>query len=265
MSFKPNGMVALLTDFGTRDAYVAVVKARMLQVAPTLRFLDISHAIEPQNIAQGGFILADALPWFPEGTVFLAVVDPGVGSNRKSICLWDGTRALVAPDNGLLTLAAGKLLTHKVVELDPKRVPGVDRISHTFHGRDLFAPAAAALAAGLVKPEELGPALGTIQKAQTMNCRPGEAMVLHIDHFGNIITSLWPENLDEDLLALQIHDFHISERVEYYAQASPGRLVFLEGASGFLEISVVGGSAQERVRAKLGDCVRCITSESTRH
>ena len=265
MPFKPKGLVALLTDFGNKDAYVAVVKARMLQVAPTLRFLDISHEVEPQNIAQGSFILADALPWFPDGTVFLAVVDPGVGSDRKSICVWDGKRAFVAPDNGLLALAARRCGPLKVLELEPDRVPGVERISNTFHGRDLFAPAAAALASGLVKPADLGSPLPSFQKGKAMACRNGEGMVLHIDHFGNVITSLQPDALPEDLHGLQIHDFHISEQVQFYAQASPGRLVFLEGASGFIEISVVGGSAQERLRAKLGDCVRCITSETTRH
>ena len=250
MSFCANGVVTLLTDFGTSDGYVAQMKAVMLATSPALRFIDITHDTGPQDVAQGAFLLESSAPWFPPGTVHLAVVDPGVGSSRAAVVLVAGDHAFVGPDNGLLlpaALAMGGDL--QAWELENVPCPGRIRTA-TFHGRDLFAPAAALLASGTRAPSDLGPVASPPRSIEPSG-DPGHERVLHVDHFGNLITSL-PASALPGLRGVEIRGQTIDTLVQTYAEAQGAAPVLLAGSSGRIEISVALGSAARKLRVEAG-------------
>lgn len=251
MTFVPSGIVSLLTDFGSSDGYVAQMKAVMLGVAPDLRFVDISHEIAPQNVAQGAFLLAESAMWFPAGTVHLAVVDPGVGSDRSAVALLAGGHVFIGPDNGLLMGAAESIDgAIQAWSLDDVPIPHGGR-SSTFHGRDLFAPAAALVAAGDRRPETLGREVAALLPSPLTAASADRARVVHVDRFGNLITSLAASALAEGS-RLEVAGRTIETRVEFYAEAPAGALVFLEGSTGRIEVSVAGGSAAEELAVGVG-------------
>ncbi|MFH1529168.1 MAG: SAM-dependent chlorinase/fluorinase [Pseudomonadota bacterium] len=256
MPFRPTGLVTLLTDFGDADTYVSQMKAVMLGVAPDLRFVDISHEVAPQDIAQGAFLLAEAARWFPAGTVHLAVVDPGVGSARGAIAMIAGEHAFIGPNNGLMTPAALAISPDPLAwSLDHVPSPHGSR-SATFHGRDLFSPAAALVAAGLRTPESLGsPARPSPAPASTQGS-PDVGRVLHVDRFGNLITS-FPSDLFDGVVAVEVGGQVVSTAVRCYAEAPAGAPVFLIGSSGRIEVAVAGGSAA-RALGVLADAVVCL-------
>lgn len=241
--FRPNGVVTLLTDFGVTDTYVAQMKGVMLRIDAGLRFVDISHGVAAQDIGQGGFLLEQACRSFPDGTVHLAVVDPGVGSARAPVVVVAGKHAFVGPDNGLLEAAArhAGAGAMEAWRLDAVPAPPWGR-SSTFHGRDLFAPAAATLASGRALPASFGPALPGLLATPTAPRGPGVGAVIHVDRFGNLITNL---SVTPAASALEVAGHRITRRVDHYAEAEAGALVFLGGSSGRFEVSVVGGSAAE--------------------
>ena len=251
MSFRANGVVTLLTDFGTSDGYVAQMKAVMLAVSPALRFIDITHDIGPQDVEQGAFLLKSSAPWFPRGTVHLAVVDPGVGSSRAAVVLVANGHAFVGPENGLLLPAAqamgGDLQGWELVNVPP---PGRTR-SDTFHGRDLFAPAAALLASGERAPSDLGPPRARPPRSEATSVEPGHDRVLHVDHFGNLITSL-PASALPGLRGIEIRGRTIDTIVRTYAEARGEAPFLLAGSSGRIEISVALGSAARELGAEAG-------------
>jgi len=265
MTFAPSGIVTLLTDFGSSDGYVAQMKAVMLRVSPKLRFVDISHDVAPQDVAQGAFLLDVSARWFPAGTVHLAVVDPGVGSERAAIAMVAGGHALVGPDNGLLMHAAETLRdsTHRAWRLDNVTAPGEAGTepaapvpqgllsSFTFHGRDLFAPAAALLAAGLREPESLGRPIDPGPALVPSVEGPDRGRVVHVDRFGNLITSLSAETLDQ-VVSLEIGGHRVPTGVRFYAEAPAGTPVFLAGSSGRIEVSVRGGAAADLMDLSVG-------------
>lgn len=249
---SPSGVITLLSDFGLADGYVAAMKGVLLQLAPGCSLVDVTHLVARHDIVGGGFVLASAVPFFAEGTVHLAVVDPGVGSDRPAVALRTSTAWYVGPDNGLLWRAAGADLVEGVAI---EAVPGFDRPrSATFHGRDLFAPAAAHLARGeplsdlgpgvtdLVQPDLPGPEVGSGRVS-------GE--VLHIDHFGNMITNVALGDLPDgpgDLIT-EVGGSRIKGLVRCYADAKPGSLCVLIGSEGLLEIAMTEGSAADRLGA----------------
>ena len=191
-------IISLLSDFGQKDPYVAEMKAVILSINPQARIVDITHEVEKFNIRMGAFILASATPYFPPNTVHVAVVDPGVGTERRSIIVETKRGFYVGPDNGLLMLAAHKEGIVKVYHIDnPKYM--LSRVSRTFHGRDIFAPAAAHLAAG-TNPFEFGPAIEdyVFPEFVKSQAKRGEVVgeVLHIDGFGNIVSNISVEDLE---------------------------------------------------------------------
>ncbi|NJL58241.1 SAM-dependent chlorinase/fluorinase, partial [bacterium] len=200
--------IALLTDFGLNDVYVGVMKGVIAGINPQARLLDITHAIPPQDVRQGALSLLDAYPYFPAGTIFLVVIDPGVGTARQPIAVQAGGYRFVAPDNGVLSYALATFDTLQVAALNNPdyRLPNV---SQTFHGRDIFAPAAAHLAAG-VPLALMGDALPDITRLPrpqlTVEGGHITGEVVHIDRFGNVITSIqrltWQGN---DRLTLNAH------------------------------------------------------------
>lgn len=276
---KRNAIVTLTTDFGVADGYVGTMKGVMLEIAPEVQLVDITHQIAPQNVRQAAFVLYSAYSFFPSHTVHLVVVDPGVGSARRAIALQTSQGSFVGPDNGVFSYVMAEERVETVVELtDPRYC--LSRISHTFHGRDIFAPAAAYLAAG-VPIAELGssvsdPITFPLPRLQiTPNTLTGE--VLHADHFGNVITSigrlLWkgkglllepafgeaggekgvcPQADEASVIAAgrKLVGVHRT-----YAEVEPGQVLALVGSEGHLEIAVREGSAAERLGLQSGDPV----------
>jgi len=185
-------LIALLTDFGTHDAYVGVMKGVMAGICPDAQFIDLTHAIEPQNVRQGAFVLMTAFSYFPKGTIFLVVVDPGVGGQRRALAARAGDYIFVAPDNGVLSYVLRRY-PYAVVNDLTSAAHQLAQVSSTFHGRDVFAPAAAYLAAG-ESLDRLGGRVRDPQKLPqptlTLQADRLTGEVLHIDHYGNIVTSL---------------------------------------------------------------------------
>lgn len=248
---RPNGIVTLTTDFGTADAYVGAMKGVMLRVAPELHLHDLSHQIPPQDVAHGARLLRGACPWFPSGTVHLAVVDPGVGTDRPPVVVIAGGHAFVGPDNGLFSEVAAILGGGKArrIETTPALAPFLPpRISATFHGRDLFAPTAAALASG-----SLGfNAIGAVHDLRAGAVRPERSregdrllgQVTHYDHFGNAVTDLSAAELGAPPLRVILPDGTALPLSRTYGDVANGTTLALIGSEGFLEIAVAGGSAR---------------------
>jgi S-adenosylmethionine hydrolase len=242
-------IITLTTDFGLRDAYVGIVKGVMFSIAPEVRLVDISHDIRPHDVAEGAFALVSGARYFPPGTVHLAVVDPGVGSERRAIAASDGRHMFVGPDNGLLSLcldesAVVHQITNEAYFLSP--------VSPTFHARDIFAPVAARLASGMPL-QAVGPEIHDLLKIKSHE----QPQVLHIDRFGNIVTSLRPEDLSPDS-ALKIGETRIGSFQKTYASGRPGQLFLLVGSSGYLEVAMNQESAASRLNAVRGANVEIV-------
>lgn len=273
-----NKTIALLTDFGNDDIYVGVMKGVMHSICPDANFIDITHTVAPQHVREAAFSLMNAYHYFPKGTIFLVVVDPGVGSTRRPIAVQAGGYMFIAPDNGVLSYALKDVDSVQIAELNNPAYH-LSQVSNTFHGRDIFSPAAAHLAAG-VPLHELGdqqesmiqlplPELSIDQRRIT-----GE--VVHIDRFGNIITSIghlnWiaqdritlnpvfgsinntvpinPENAQITINNEQILSVKVS-----YSESMRGDLLAIVGSTNYLEISVNQGNAAQRLDVVVGDRV----------
>jgi len=243
-------VVAMLTDFGTQDYYVGAMKGVILSIDETANIIDISHEIEPQNIESASFVLESCYKNFPKKTIFVAVVDPGVGSQRKAILVETEDYYFIAPDNGLLSFVYENEEKFHVYELTNKEYFAVN-VSHTFHGRDIFAPVAAHLSAG-VKPSSFGAEITETVKfreisADKNNADSFEAKIVHIDRFGNLVTNLQKENLP-DKFVVKIGETLIEKICRFYAEAKENELIMIFGSSGRLEISAVNRSAAEILR-----------------
>jgi len=257
-SWKPSGIITLLSDFGTEDPYVGMMKGVLLTAAPGCTIVDLTHGVPPQAVRIGAWFLAHSFRFFPPGTVHLAVVDPGVGSRRKLLVAEDRGHAFLAPDNGLL----GPVLSPEacVFELDVKRF-ALEGVSRTFHGRDILAPAAAAIARGL-EPSQTGVAAGKLEpgldfpRARALPSGLVECEVLLADRYGNLILSGRPEDLDGGIerWTVRIADRTIPLRTAY-AESAPGELLALVDSYGALEIAVREGSAAGRLGLRPGDPV----------
>jgi S-adenosyl-L-methionine hydrolase (adenosine-forming) len=253
-------LIALLTDFGLRDHYAGTMKGVALGVCPEITFVDISHDIPPHDVLGGALELAAAYRYFPHGTIFLVVVDPGVGSSRRGIAAETSDYRFVAPDNGVLSVVFDQMTPKRVVELTDRRYAR-PTISRTFEGRDRFAPAAGWLAKGL-DLAALGRSAGSVVRLEIPSPRVTEegvdGEVLRVDRFGNLIT-----NIDRVLLekmsgpiGVQVGSREISRLVSTYADASAGELCALVGSSDHLEIAVNGGNAAEALGLGRGGAVQ---------
>ncbi len=250
-------VVALLTDFGSRDGYVGIMKGVMLGIAPDAHLIDITHDIAPQDIALGAWLLATSYRYFPAGTIFTCVVDPGVGSTRYPIALHAGEQFFVAPDNGVLSYVLAQQPLHAAVRLS-NAAYHLSTVSATFQGRDIFAPVSAHLAQG-VPFSSLGEALepATLQRLDLkLPIRQEESIaahIIHIDHFGNLVTSI-PLNMVPDLfdllsvrLAFPARHLVISERRRYFAaQPAQGKddepFIYVD-SSGYLAVAIRNANA----------------------
>ncbi len=248
----PTRTITLLTDFGLKDQYVAAMKGVMLGVNPDLRFVDITHEVPPQDVQRGAFTLSQAYPWFPLGTIHLAVVDPGVGTSRKAILVRAGGHWFVAPDNGILTFVFDREEGWTAFEITADHY-FKKPISSTFHGRDVFAPVAAWVSHD-IPPENFGPELPNpvrLKIPELTRVRDAliQATVLSVDFFGNIVTNLRPEDLPVysapgtrscKILAAQKE---VTGFYRTFNEGKPGEIFVIPGSSGYLEIVMRQNSA----------------------
>ena len=186
-------IITLITDFGTCDHYVAVMKGVILGIAPDVRIVDVTHEIEPHNVLQGAFVLQQTWSWYPPGTIHVVVVDPGVGSDRRIVLTQLGGHYVIAPDNGLMTLVARDQPDHVAFVLDNDKY-FLSSVSTTFHGRDIMAPVAAHLARG-VAPAEFGARADRLHLLPAVEPIPlpaggYEGRVIYVDRFGNLVTNI---------------------------------------------------------------------------
>lgn len=247
--------ITLLTDFGLQDPYVGVMKGVILSICPAARLVDLTHRIAPQDVGAAGLALARAFGWFAAGTIHLAVVDPGVGSSRRPVAVAAGGHLFVAPDNGLLTRAlarAGDYTAHQL-EARQYRLP---ETSHTFHGRDIFAPAAAWLASG-IELSDLGPRVDQLVLHPDPPPEPigtgWRVTIIGRDHFGNLITNLRPDLVGADL------EVRAGQRslplCTSYTQVEVGQPLAIWGSDQALELSVNQGDAGAVLGLGVGDQV----------
>ena len=261
MRSAANPVVTLLTDFGTADYFVAAVKGVILTINPLVSLVDITHEVPPQDIETGAFMLLTCYRDFPAGAIHVAVVDPGVGSTRRAIVVSAGSQYFVGPDNGLfsyvLDLESSAQIFHVTASEFFRETP-----STTFHGRDIFAPVAAALSQG-VKAQAFGPRIeDAVRLASLAPVQRGdgkvEGRIIHIDRFGNCVTNF----TRADLPVIEGQRLLVKRRVvkafrQFYADESPSKdeIFAIWGSAGFLEISINGDSAATLLRAKRGDPV----------
>jgi S-adenosylmethionine hydrolase len=254
-------VITLTTDFGLRDPFVGIMKGVILSICPSARLVDLTHDLPPQDVQGGGLALEAAVAFFPPGTVHLGVVDPGVGSVRRAIAVRSAGHYLVGPDNGLLAFAfEGAGWTAVALTAPEYRLPDVSR---TFHGRDIFAPAAAYLAAG-VPLERLGPRVEDPVRLSRPACRlEGRTLigeVLDSDRFGNLMTSIPAGRLGEipgqGDLVVEVAGRPVRGLVQAYAEAADGEPAAIVGSTGRLEIFVNGGSARDCLGVGRGAPIR---------
>ncbi len=254
-------LIALLSDFGSRDHYAGTMKGVMLGICPDAALVDITHDIRPHDILEGALQLAAAFRYFPPGTIFLAVVDPGVGSARRGLAADTGDYRFVAPDNGVLTAVFRAAAPRKVVELTERRYAR-PTISRTFEGRDRFAPAAAWLAKG-IQLAALGRPLPEPRRIEiALPIADGghlRGVVLLADRFGNLVTNIDRGAFDafarERPVVVTVGGQGITGVVGTYADIRPGEVCGLFGSSDHLEFAVNGGSAEAVMRLSRGAIV----------
>jgi S-adenosyl-L-methionine hydrolase (adenosine-forming) len=262
------GIVTLVTDFGGSDYFVAAVKGVLLRLAPGVGIVDVSHEVEPGDVDGAAWVLGAAWPWFPEETVHLAVVDPGVGSARRILAARVAEHFFVAPDNGLLTPVLGlDGVEVRAVEREELYLPGP---GDTFHGRDRFAPVAAFLAR-YAELAALGPAIDDAARleipaprAEGDPPRPDAAgavlhgRVAHVDRFGNLVTDVPAEWVGEGPCRVEIGKRATARRVTHYGEIPSGEAAMLVGSLGTLELALDGESLAARWGVERGAAVRVV-------
>lgn len=260
-----HNLIALLTDFGTRDNYVGTLKGVIFKINPHIQIVDICHDIPPQDIMNAAYLLYASYRYFPKGTIFVVVVDPGVGTKRRAICVKTGDYLFLAPDNGVLSFALNNLKIKKIIELTNSRY-FLSTVSSTFHARDIFAPVAAHISLGL-RLNQLGKELKSIKRINFPKPKLRkdgilEGKVIHIDRFGNIITNVSCKDFEDFQKRISGGSFEIRVRETSikriscsYSEGRPGQALSLFGSTNFLEISLNQDNAAKRLKVKRGDGV----------
>lgn len=256
-------IITLLSDFGTTDHYVGVMKGVLLGMEERIRVVDLTHAVPPGRVEIGAFLLLAAYRHFPPGTVHVAVVDPGVGSSRRAVVVEAAGQFFVGPDNGLFSYVLEREPEARVREVAAGRF-ALRPSSTTFHGRDLFAPVGGSLARG-VRGEDIGPVIHDPVRLPALRPSRSEegvllGRILHVDHFGNCVTSIAREDLGaaKTAIRLRVGSREIADVRSHYAGAASGQLFLVWGSTGFLEISVDGASAAALLGAETGTAVEAL-------
>jgi len=258
---KPSGIITLTTDFGLSDPYVAMMKGVILSINPSARLVDVTHQIGTGSISQAALLIRETFPYFPEGTVHLAVVDPGVGSDRRLIALQAGAPFFVGPDNGIFWPVFQDFGGAKAVHLTQPRyfLPSITR---TFHGREIFAPVAAHLSLGL-SLESLGPSIHDLAKLTVPQPFVKEGVlcgqIIRVDNFGNLVTNIPSRDLlnflESGPLRIKAGKLVIRKLSRIYADCEEGEPLALINSSNLLEIAVNLGRASEYIGLKNGEIV----------
>ena len=252
-------LITLTTDFGTADHYVGTMKCVIKSICPEASIVDITHEIAPADLLSAAYAVSQSAPYSPPGSIHVIVVDPGVGTARRAIAVQKDQQTYVAPDNGVLTLVMAGVEKPSVRELQNKKL-WLPSPSKTFHGRDLFAPAAAHLAAGSVEWSDLGPLvhdsvmMPSVKPALEYNGR-WRGMALSVDHFGNVITNL-PLSLaplEGRKFTVQTNTVAIQRFCPTFAASETADPFVYSGSSGYLEIAINQGNAAEALGIKVGD------------
>jgi S-adenosylmethionine hydrolase len=256
--FSPCGVITLTTDFGHKGPFVASMKGVVLTRFPNARIVDLTHEIIAHWPAEAGFWLERAYPYFPDGTVHMAVVDPGVGTSREIIAVQVGGHVFLAPDNGLLALLIDQATAPVLHKVDMARLRelGVKEVSATFHGRDVFAPLAAALASGQLRLEDVGPRtqeyIPSWVEAPEVTHNQVTGVVITVDTFGNLITNI-PQHLVTALGAPQVHiGGHVLPFRRTYGDVRPGDYLALINSYGMLEVARSEQSASDGLGVQRG-------------
>lgn len=257
------GMITLLTDFGHTDSYVGVMKGVIAGISPQCRVIDLTHGIEPQAILAARFNLLASYGYFPAKTIHVVVVDPGVGTQRAALAAEvaspAGVQTVVAPDNGILTGFA----INKVMALTNPDYWLGSRPSHTFHGRDIFAPVAAHLANGVVL-DELGDEVLVTDlvrldiEAAIATPTGYSGSIQHIDHFGNLITNIPGQSLRAQSWQINLGEYHGVPYHATYGQTEPETVLALIGSHGYVEVAINSGNAAKALAARVGDSVKLV-------
>jgi hypothetical protein len=247
-------IIALLTDFGTRDPYVAAMKG-VIAARCDARIEDLSHDVPPFDVWAGAFFLRAVVPYWPEGTIFVAVIDPGVGTSRRILAVERDGRTFLAPDNGLLSLVAAPPAIS--VENEAFFLP---HGSTTFHGRDRFAPVAAAIANG-ARINELGPRIDSMVTLDytppAYDCARAEGTIVAVDQFGNLVTDIETARLPFARYAARAGAHTVARMARAYGEAGDGAFL-ITGSSGYVEISVANASAAALLQLERGDRVTIV-------
>ncbi|MBO0912363.1 MAG: SAM-dependent chlorinase/fluorinase [Acidobacteria bacterium] len=259
-------IVTLTTDFGLSDHFVGTMKGVILNIAPHAEIVDISHSVEPFDILDGALTIAEAYSYFPERTVHVVVVDPGVGSARRPVIASTDRHNFVAPDNGVLSLVYAREERLNVRHLTSDHY-FLAAVSNTFHGRDVFAPAAAHLAAG-VDREKFGPEITDYARFDPPKPKPVGAqtlrgVVLKVDRFGNLITNFTPRDVPALFEAgtgfkIGVGKREVTALRTSYSEAAAGEVFAILGSMGYLEISANRGSASQLTGAAKGAEIRVL-------
>jgi S-adenosylmethionine hydrolase len=261
-------VITILSDFGTPDEYAGIMKGVILSICPSVSIVDITHQVDPQDIAQAAYLIPVSYRFFPQGTVHLIVVDPGVGSQRDILAVDYGGHVFIAPDNGVLTLLMNREKSDTIVRVHNAEY-FLKPVSATFHGRDIFAPVGAHIVNG-TGLEDLGTKIDIedIVQLEDLNCRLSETgelvgKIISIDRFGNLITNIDSNSLTtlrqndpENRLQIHIRRHVICGLSDTYARAEPSAPLSLIGSRNYLEIAVNCGSAKRHFKAQKGDTVR---------
>lgn len=259
-------IITLTTDFGLQDHYVSVMKAVILDIAPDVRFIDVSHEIPPQDVMAGAWVVRNSAPYFPPQTVHLVVVDPGVGTDRTPVAIQIEDQLFVGPDNGIFSLI-GEEFEYKAVKLQNEKYWRKNR-SNTFHGRDIFAPVAAHLANG-IPLKELGDPLDklvTYRWAIPISDRDGiQGWIVHIDRFGNLVSnipsSLIKETIGDSRLKIYVGNTILDEIVPTFAAVPDGEPAAYIGSSDKLEIAINKGNAKQMLGVEKGAQVSIVVQK----
>jgi S-adenosyl-L-methionine hydrolase (adenosine-forming) len=258
-AFRANGLVTLTTDFGLREPFVGIMKGVMLAHAAQLKFVDMAHDVSAFQPVEAGFWLAGALRYFPAGTTHVAVVDPGVGTSRALLVALSNEQALLAPNNGLLAPLAARGQIDRVIRIDNTRLVqfGVSDVSATFHGRDIFAPLAAAIASGRCDPADLGDEIDGIDQSgwpSTTSRADGgvSGVVVAVDRFGNLISNIGAPSV----VALPNPTIHIGglrlPLRRTYGDAAKGEYLGLINSFEVLEVACSRGNASQGLNLGVG-------------
>lgn len=267
---RPEALITLTTDFGLADHYVGTMKGVILSRCPGVRLVDISHEIEAFSLYSGAYTINQAAPFYPGGSIHVVVVDPGVGTTRRAVLVKAIGQYFIAPDNGVLSMIVARDKQYKVWEITNRKL-WLEAPSSTFHGRDVFAPVAAALASGKAIPSEVGPVTETLELLKELEAQqvaPGtwRGKILSVDRFGNVITNLRAAQfgpIASQPFTLAVGDAEITRWRETFGAAAANECFVYFGSSGYVEAGINQGNAARLLKAAPGTSVSLsITIES---